>query len=72
VTNVNDITNSRSRRNEAQSSWAAVYDGRTCIGHTIARGRLGVEAFDRDDQSIGVFLSLTAATAALEQHAAAP
>jgi hypothetical protein len=32
---------------------------------TLARGKLGVEAFDRDDQSIGIFPSLTAAISAL-------
>jgi hypothetical protein len=33
----------------------AVYDGQSCIGHVISRGRAGLEAFDADDQSLGTF-----------------
>jgi hypothetical protein len=29
--------------------------GCTCIGHVIGRGPLGVEAFDVDDKSRGLF-----------------
>ena len=36
-------------------SWASVYDGQQCIGHIIARDKLGFEAFDVDDISLGVF-----------------
>jgi len=33
----------------------SVYDGTACLGHVIARGRRGFEAFDRDDKSLGIF-----------------
>jgi hypothetical protein len=33
----------------------SVYDGRTCLGHIIARGKRGFEAFDADDNSLGTF-----------------
>ena len=33
----------------------AVYDGRTCIGHLLARGKTGFEAFDHDERSLGVY-----------------
>jgi hypothetical protein len=34
-----------------------VYDGRRCLGHIIARGKTGFEAFDSDDKSLGLFAS---------------
>jgi hypothetical protein len=37
------------------SCWLAVYDGQTCIGHLLARGRSGVEVFGADDESLGVY-----------------
>jgi hypothetical protein len=33
----------------------SVYDGRECLGHILARGRLGFEGFDVDDKSLGMF-----------------
>jgi hypothetical protein len=36
---------------------AYVYDGREALGHVIARGKLGFEAFGADDASLGVFPS---------------
>jgi len=35
----------------------SVYDGQTCIGHIIARGKPGHEAFDTDNNSLGMFAS---------------
>jgi alpha-acetolactate decarboxylase len=35
-----------------------VYDGRTTIGHLLQRGELGWEAFDRADQSLGMFSTM--------------
>jgi hypothetical protein len=32
----------------ASAPMVSVYDGTTCIGHVIARGKLGHEAFDRE------------------------
>jgi len=52
------------------SNWLVVYNGTTCIGHTIRRGRAGIEAFDIDDKSIGLFPTLADATAALAGLAA--
>jgi hypothetical protein len=37
------------------NSLAYVYDGRECLGHVLGRGKLGFEALDRDDKSIGIF-----------------
>ena len=47
------------------SSWAAVYAGDTCVGHLFARHRLGYEAFDLDDKSLGVFPSPPSAVLAI-------
>ena len=33
----------------------SIYDGRQCLGHVLGRGPKGFEAFDREDQSLGVF-----------------
>jgi hypothetical protein len=32
-----------------------LYSGRTCIGHILNRGKLGFEAFDVNDTSLGIF-----------------
>ena len=34
---------------------ACVYDGRQCLGHVLARGKTGYEAFDPNDKSLGIF-----------------
>jgi hypothetical protein len=47
------------------SPMAYVYDGRRCLGFILARGKLGFEAMDRDEQSLGLFLSQRAAADAL-------
>jgi hypothetical protein len=59
-------------------SLLTVYDGRTCVGHLIRRGKTGVEAFDVGDRSIGIFKSasdaadaVTAAFARSNREAAA-
>jgi hypothetical protein len=52
-----------------QSSIFAVCDGRVCLGHVLSRGKLGFEAFDSEDKSIGTFDTLLAATRALPGRA---
>jgi hypothetical protein len=44
---------------------AYVYDGRQCLGHVLARGRLGYELFDRDEKSLGIFKTQAEAARAL-------
>jgi hypothetical protein len=48
------------------SSWLAVYNGTRCVGHVIARGKRGYEAFDIDDRSVGLFPTHREAAGALE------
>ena len=43
----------------------SIYDGQRCVGHLILRGRQGVEAFDADDRSLGIFPDQKAAVAAI-------
>jgi hypothetical protein len=43
-----------------------VYDGQQCLGFVFARGKLGFEASDRDERSLGIFPSQREAAAALE------
>jgi hypothetical protein len=47
------------------SPLAYVYDGRQCLGHIIARGKAGFEAFDSDDKSLGLFASQKEAAATI-------
>jgi hypothetical protein len=54
------------------SNWLAVYAGQTCIGHALWRGKTGVEAFNVDDKSIGLFPTLKDAMAALASLAVQP
>ena len=37
-----------------------------CLGHVLARGKAGYEAFDRDERSLGTFKTQHEAAAALE------
>ena len=39
-----------------QTAMLSVYDGQRCLGH-IVRGKRGFEAFDADDNRLGVFPS---------------
>jgi hypothetical protein len=48
----------------------SVYDGTRCIGHLMLRGQQGVEAFDSDDRSIGLFPDVRAAADAVSARAA--
>jgi hypothetical protein len=41
--------------NSRPSSLSYVYDGRDCLGFILARGKLGFEAIDRDERSLGFF-----------------
>jgi len=69
-----DRLGSRSSSAEAKPTrptWQAVYDGQRCIGHLLSRGRLGVEAFDADDRSLGIFPTTQEAAAAIPAKEAA-
>jgi len=50
----------------------AVYDGQICVGHLLARGRSGVEAFGANDESLGVYPTQKEAMQALYAAKAAP
>jgi hypothetical protein len=43
----------------------AVYSGRECVGHLMLRGKLGVEAYDSNDRSLGLFPNQKAAADAI-------
>jgi hypothetical protein len=47
------------------NSLAYVYDGQQCLGHVLARGKTGFEAFDRDDRSLGLFPNTASSANAL-------
>jgi hypothetical protein len=47
----------------------SVYDGRTCLGHVMARGRFGFEGFDVDDKSLGMFRTRPEAVDAVTEAA---
>jgi hypothetical protein len=44
-----------SKTADGHNSLAYVYDGRTCLGFILARGKLGFEALDRDERSVGIY-----------------
>jgi alpha-acetolactate decarboxylase len=52
-------------------SMMAVYSGRVCIGHLLKRGRIGIEAFDIDGRSVGLFGTMHSAIAAVSSREAA-
>jgi hypothetical protein len=43
----------------------SIFDGRKCIGHLLVRPHSGVEAFDSDDRSLGLFPDVSAAADAV-------
>jgi hypothetical protein len=47
----------------------AVFDGTVCLGHIMSRGKAGVEAYDRDDRSLGIFPNQKAAADAISEAA---
>jgi len=51
----------------APSPLAYICHGRTCVGFILARGKLGFEAIDRDENSLGMFASQRAAASAIFQ-----
>jgi hypothetical protein len=54
-----------SRRHDHRVAMAYVYDGRRCLGFIPARGKLGFEAIDHDQNSLGIFTSQRAAATAV-------
>jgi hypothetical protein len=61
----------QTRTSASHSSWLAVYNGQVCVGHVLNRGKSGVEAFDVDDRSLGLFANQYEAMAALSAAGAA-
>jgi hypothetical protein len=53
------------RKTAADRSLVTVYDGRDCVGHLIRRGAAGVEAYDINDKSVGLFENDDVAAAAV-------
>jgi hypothetical protein len=51
-------------------STLSVYDGRCHIGFLLLRGRAGVEAFDADDRSLGLFPDMKTAADAISTRVA--
>ena len=49
----------------------SVYTGRTCIGFALNRGKLGFEAFDADQHSLGIYPTAQAAYEAISAKVAA-
>ncbi len=47
------------------SPLAYVYHGRECLGFVLARGKLGFEALDREEHSLGLFSTQREAAAAI-------
>ena len=58
-----------SAKQNQTAHWASVFDGRTCLGHVVSRGRVGVAAYDRHDRLIGIFSTAAGAATALVKRA---
>jgi hypothetical protein len=43
----------------------SAYDGQRCIGFVCSRGKLGFEAFDSEERSLGVYATQREAAAAI-------
>jgi hypothetical protein len=51
---------------------APVVSGGACAGFLVKRGPQGVEAFDRNEKSLGIFPEVIGAATAVERSAAPP
>jgi hypothetical protein len=49
----------------------SVYSGRDCVGFLLSRGKVGCEAFDANEKSLGIFPSEKAAADAVIAEIAA-
>jgi hypothetical protein len=49
----------------------SVYDGQTCIGHLLPKGKSGIAAYDADDRLLGLFPTQRDAADALSLKARA-
>jgi hypothetical protein len=56
------------RRASPVTSMVSVYDGRTCIGFVLSRGKQGFEAVRVDDVSLGTFTNQRDAVAVLKME----
>ena len=52
-----------------ETSLVSVYAGRVCIGFVLDRGDAGFEAFNADEQSLGLFPTQREAAAAIMRGA---
>ena len=52
-------------KNTPTAPMSYIYDGRACLGFVLARGKLGFEALDREEHSLGIFPTQRAAAAAI-------
>jgi hypothetical protein len=43
----------------------SAYDGQRCIGFVCSRGKLGFEAFDTEERSLGIYATQREASAAI-------
>jgi len=57
-------------RTSTASPLSYVYDGKKCVGHVLARGRAGYEAFTVDEHSLGLFETAAKAANAVFDSAA--
>jgi hypothetical protein len=48
-------------RRKGEGPLISVYDGQSCVGFVLARGRSGFEAFRADETSLGLFPTQAAA-----------
>jgi hypothetical protein len=55
----------------APTTLSYVHEDRRCIGTMLARGKVGIEAFDADDRSLGLFPNQQAAADAIVEAAKA-
>jgi hypothetical protein len=52
-------------KNTSTAPMSYIYDGRECLGFVLARGKLGFEALDREEHSLGLFSTQREAATAI-------
>jgi hypothetical protein len=62
----------RRGREQPTAKMLSVYHGQRCVGFILPRGKLGFEAFDTDERSLGLYATQKLTADALSDGKGAP
>jgi hypothetical protein len=69
VSQAGELRNQKLHEDRYAFQAIAVYAGQTCLGFLLPRDKSGIEAFDADEHSLGLFPDQKSAAAAVSEAA---